>query len=231
MIDRLPMAYERTLPPEVVAMPARMCPRCGVKSNFNLRFGYPVPSGHQVQRLDVCQNCNEGSYFVVDPVSDQVTDMYPKTTVSLATEIPESVQRPFLEAIRSFDAGCPNASLCMSRRALDDALTELGAPAAPNLPTRLNYLVANYLLTPALKDVADQARIGGKLAAHGTGGTEWGSPQKDWGDMTDAKDVIEYLSSVFEYAFVMPKRVDARRKGTPPSPVTQSGTSNNAPSL
>ncbi len=69
-------------------------------------------------------------------------------------------------------------------------------------------------ITPDLKDWADKARIGGRLAAHGTGEDEWGHPDKDWGDSQDAKEVIDFCTSFFEYAFVLKARLDKLRGQT-----------------
>ena len=67
------------------------------------------------------------------------------------------------------------------------------------------------MIAPPLKEWADQARIGGKLAAHGTGGDEWGQPDKDWAEESDAIEVIDFCRSFFEYAYVMSARLDRRR--------------------
>ncbi len=69
----------------------------------------------------------------------------------------------------------------------------------------------NHIIIPDLRDWADQARIGGKLAAHGKGGDEWGQPDKEWGEQTDADQVIEFCKSFFDYAYVMKARLAKQR--------------------
>jgi hypothetical protein len=111
----------------------------------------------------------------------------------------------------------------MSRRTLQEALNDmienvqtLDGEAKKkllkrDLPTQLQALVDAHVITPDLKDWADQARIGGKLAAHGTGGDEWGEPDKEWGDQGDAQTVIEFLQSFLEYSYAMKQRLANRR--------------------
>jgi hypothetical protein len=124
--------------------------------------------------------------------------------------LPEAIERAFEEGLKSHAAGAPNAALCMWRRALDEALTDLEAPKG-NLPTRLDWLVSERGLAPDLREWADHARIGGKLAAHGTGGEEWGEDEKRWGTQGDSESVRDFLLSFLEYVYVMPKRNAERR--------------------
>ena len=92
------------------------------------------------------------------------------------------------------------------------------------LPTQLQKLVDKDLIAPALKEWTDQARVGGKMAAHGTGGGEWGDPKKEWGDQADAQEVKEFCLSFLEYAYVKPARLKKRR-----GPASKSGKGSNAP--
>ena len=79
-----------------------------------------------------------------------------------------------------------------------------------DLPTQLQDLVDRDEITPKLKDWADQSRIGGRIAAHDTGGAEWGDPDKIWGDREDASIVIDYLKGFFEYVYVLDARMKER---------------------
>ena len=143
--------------------------------------------------------------------NNQVLTHWPIWQEAEQKELPPEVQGAFNEALDCYRIRAWNGSLCMCRRAIDDALVDLGAPEKGNLPTKLQALVNVNVIAPPLKDWADQARIGGKLAAHGTGGDEWGQPDKDWADESDANEVIEFCRSFFEYAYVMKARLDRRR--------------------
>ena len=66
-----------------------------------------------------------------------------------------------------YGADVPNGTLLMHRRALHETLNHLGARKG-DLPTQLSDLVKKQMIVPRLRDWTDQARIGGKIAAHGT---------------------------------------------------------------
>ena len=87
-------------------------------------------------------------------------------------------------------------------------------------------LVERRKITPQLKDWADQARIGGRIAAHGSGGNEWGDPDKLWGDLEDASIVIDYLKGFFDYVYVLNARMK-QRMDSHKSLASQSGTDSN----
>jgi len=142
---------------------------------------------------------------------EQVRTWYPKARETAPQELPDKVRRAFDEALLSYEIGAWNGVLGMCRRAVQEALLDLGAPIKGDLPTQLKYLVDNHKITPDLRDWADQARIGGRLAAHGIGGDEWGQPEKQWGDQMDATEVIEFCKSFFEYSYLMRERLKKRR--------------------
>ena len=154
---------------------------------------------------------------------EKVITSYPPMMEKVPEGIPSSIGKAFQEAINCMQLEAWNGSLSMSRRTLQEALNDMIGSldsieeeakkklVKSDLPTQLQALVDAHRITPDLKDWADQARIGGKLAAHGTGGDEWGEPDKEWGDQEDAQTVIEFLQSFLEYSFVMKQRLANRR--------------------
>ena len=197
-------------------MPAIVCPHCGVGSNFGFSASAQKRTdSHITCAVGFCALCKEEVYFEVrGDNTEQVLLHWPRKREKAAEELSPNVQRAFDEALLCNSQGAWNAALLMCRRAINDALVELGVPSKGNLPTQLQALVAVNKIPPDLKDWADQARIGGRLAAHGTGGDEWGQPDKEWGDSQDAKEVIDFCTSFFEYAFVMKARLDKLRGQT-----------------
>ena len=197
------------------AMPAIVCPHCGTGSNFSFTASAQKRTdSHITCAVGFCQLCQKEVYFEVGRDTEQVLLHWPRKREKAAEELPPNVQRAFDEALLCYSDGAWNGALLMCRRAINDALLELGAPSKGDLPTQLQALVDGNKITPALKDWADQARIGGKLSAHGTGGDEWGQPEKDWAESQDAQEVIDFCTSFFEYAFVMKARLDKRRGQT-----------------
>lgn len=205
-------------------MPVRICPNCKAKAGFRRRWEWP-PESSKVAALDSCSACGFTAYFKSDDrEGTNVTDMYPKVVLEPPTELPEPVKKAYAEALVCYGAGAPNGTLLMCRRAIQEALDGLGAKKGV-LPTQLQDLVDKRKIPPDLKDWADHARIGGKLAGHGTGGAEWGDSTKVWGDMKDADAVIGFCDSFFDYLYVIPERNRQRRAGIDPIPPTPAPSS------
>ena len=198
---------------EEVAMPVITCPYCGTGTNFSILAQTGKYHDKEVVcAVGRCEVCLKEVWFEVNAVNNnQVLTHWPIWQEAAQKELPPEVQGAFNEALDCYRIRAWNGSLCMCRRAIDDALVDLGAPEKGNLPTKLQALVNANVIAPPLKDWADQARIGGKLAAHGTGGDEWGQPDKEWADESDANEVIEFCRSFFEYAYLMKARLDRRR--------------------
>ena len=198
---------------EEVVMPVITCPHCGTGTNFTI----PAQAGKHTDPLvdcaiGRCEVCLKEVWFELEKANlNHVLTHWPVWQEAAQDELPPNVKRAFNEALDCSRIGAWNGTLCMCRRAIDDALVDLGAPEKGDLPMKLQALVNANVIAPPLKDWADQARIGGKLAAHGTVGDEWGQPDKDWADESDANDVLEFCRSFFEYAYVMKARLDHRR--------------------
>lgn len=208
-------------------MPARLCPNCKTKTAFRRLWDWP-PNGEPVSALDLCLACGLVAYFKSDRLGQTVIDQYPKVVQVAQPELPDQVKKAYAEALISQGAGAPNGALLMCRRAIQEALDNLGAKKG-DLPTQLGDLVSKLKLTPDLKEWGDHARIGGKLAGHGTGGNEWGDATKIWGDASDAEAVIAFCEAFFEYVYVLPERNKERRAKTGTPPALQSGPGSNVP--
>ena len=234
MIDK-PLRENATLPVDQqreVVMPARLCPYCHVVSNFDRigpRGAEPIPDADETQvvSLDKCQNCKCLVYYrASEDTGDEVFDQYPRNVEKAAEELPEDIRKAFDEALICYGAGAPNGSLLMCRRALQEAMKDKEAKKG-DLPTQLDDLIAKGEIIPRLRDWADQARIGGRLAAHGAGGDDWGDPDKIWGTMEDAESVIEYLKGFFQFLYVLDARMAGQAKNQP-QPEAQSETDSSA---
>jgi len=206
-------------------MPVIRCPHCKNGSDFTIvaKANNPKKAEHILSGIGLCLLCGGEVYMHMDTnAQDTVVDNYPLLEESVPEGIPPDVGKAVGEALRSHSMNAPNASLCMSRRTIHEAVKDLTKDwdkerqeslLKQPLPVQLNALVEEDLIPPALKDWADQARIGGKLAAHGTGGAEWGERGKSWGNQEDAQEVINFCLSFLEYAYVIKDRLDKRRKG------------------
>ena len=204
-------------------MPISKCPNCGDGANFQLRA---TTAQNADQRKDDwsaigrCVLCQGEVYFRLRGQSEEVIHSYPRLTERAPSELPDKVRRAFEEALKSQGAGAPNAALSMWRRTLQEALDNLGAPEG-NLPKQLQALVDGHKIRLDLKEWADHARIGGRLAAHGTGGKDWGEEGLEWGEQAYAVTVQDFLSSFLEYVYVMPERNRQRREKQINDPTSQ----------
>lgn len=194
-------------------MPARRCPYCKVFSNFEL--GNPISGGTLPGHasLDRCQHCGSPVYFTVRHPNNrnEVWDSYPKLVSDPDEELPEEVKVAFGEAMRSFNEGIWNGCVTMCRRALAEAMENLGA-GGKDLFTQIDDLESNGKITPALKEWAHEGRLGGNLGAYGT-------KQKKWADKEDADEVLEFCRWFFRYVYVLPKQLaDRRAKVAPQNP-------------
>ena len=183
----------------------RRCFYCKGLSNFNL--GSLTGGGKLVglASLDICQNCGSPAYFVVANQNrrDEILDRYPKLDVDPDEELPEAVKVAFREAMKALNEEIWNGCLPMCRRALEEAMEDLGADGR-DLFTQIDDLETKRKITPELKEWAHEGRLGGKLAAHGM-------KEKKWADKQDAEEVLEFCRWFFRYVYVLPKQLAERK--------------------
>ncbi len=183
----------------------RRCPYCKGLSNFDL--GECIKGGKLVgyASFDRCQNCGTPMYFVVSNPNNrgEVLDCYPKLEVDPDEELPEEVKVAFREAMKSLNEEIWNGCVIMCRRALEEAMKNLGAEGR-DLFTQIDDLESKRKITPELKEWAHEARLVGKLGAHGT-------QQKKWAEQDDAEEVLEFCRWFFRYVYVLPQQLAARR--------------------
>ncbi|MBA7644963.1 hypothetical protein ES703_52714 [subsurface metagenome] len=200
-------------------MPLRKCPYCKGLSNFDL--GSLVQGGDirgtNYVSLDICQNCGTPVYFEVAHPNRRynVIDSYPKAEVNVDEELPEDVKLAFGQAIRAFDEGIWDGCVVMCRRALEEAVTGLGAEGR-DLFNKIDDLESKRRITPELKAWAHETRLGGKLGAHGT-------KQKKWAEKDDAEEVLEFCRWFFRYIYVLPKQLEERKARLAPPSTEPSG--------
>jgi len=151
-------------------------------------------------------------YFVCsDEKRHTILDSYPRLEVEPDEELPEQVKVAFREAMKSLNEEIWNGCVIMCRRALEEAMDNLGAQGA-DLFNKIDDLEGKRKITPELKEWAHEARLGGKLGAHGT-------KQKKWADKEDAEEVLEFCRWFFRYVYVLPKQLaDRKAKVAPQSP-------------
>jgi hypothetical protein len=85
---------------------------------------------------------------------------------TVAEEIPEHIKEDFKEALRCLWVNAYNATAEMCRRAMEATCLNLGAPHDKVLEKMIDWLEAQRIITPYLKDAAHKVRLGGNRGAH-----------------------------------------------------------------
>ena len=82
-------------------------------------------------------------------------------------------------------------------------------------------MATKNIITPDLKDWANEGRLGGNLGAHG-------STNKKWADKQDAEEILEFTRWYMRYVHVLPKQLADRRAlmAQASSPASQSEADN-----
>ncbi len=135
------------------AMPLRRCPHCKGLSNFSPGIPVHIRDSAEVVQLDICQNCGKPTYYRYpsEKRTDVILDAYPKLEREPDEELPEGVRMAFGEALKSLNGGIWNGCVAMCRRALEEAMQDLGAKG-DSLFDQIDSLEVSHGITPALKE-------------------------------------------------------------------------------
>ena len=162
----------------------------------------------------ICNLCKspflllEASYMV-DPDAANLTAhkvLYPVEGNPLLTNLPPTVQRPYLQAVRNYDAAQYESSVLMCRRTLEAVCKDKGITTG-NLNKKLDGLHTLNIIDSKMIQWAHSIRMLGNEAAHDTDI----EIQKD-----DSKDIVEFTEALLFYIYELNKKFDefkTRRKG------------------
>jgi Domain of unknown function (DUF4145) len=140
---------------------------------------------------------------------------------SVAEEIPEHIQPDFREALRCLSVNAYNATGEMCRRAIEASCLDLGAPKKEVLEDMIDWLEAERVITPGLRDVAHNVRLGGNRCAHPTPAhptpaiqgivqTQQATPIAapiERIEKEHAEAIVEFTRHFFQYVYVTPKQL------------------------
>lgn len=123
-------------------------------------------------------------------------------------EVPERDKKDFLEAVGVLPIS-PKASAAIGRRLLQDILRNELNVKRESLSSEIDDFISRKDIPTYLVEAVDAVRNIGNFAAH---------PQKDQttGEAVDvepgeAEWLLEVLESIFDFAFVQPKRLNQRK--------------------
>jgi hypothetical protein len=153
-------------------------PECKRSSVFIVRNGTNlgvIPSKPGTQRtvsVFECQGCGRFILGITEQPSNGGNHIYkehypvgsPDETV--ADEVPDHIKEDFKEALRCLWVKAYNATAEMCRRAMEASCLNLGAPSNLVLEKMIDWLEAQRIITPYLKEAAHKVRLGGNRGAH-----------------------------------------------------------------
>lgn len=176
--------------------------------------GQDIPDFGVDRRADyevaLCGRCNgpflletvsyelEGSYETV--TSRRV--LFPVQREAQPRGLPEPIDRPYQQAVRSFQAALHEPCVIMCRKTLEALCSELGA-ARGTLKDRLMELVTAGKLDRRLFDWADQLRVVGNDAAHDL---------EVLLTADDARDSLEFVEAILASAYTLSRRFEAFKR-------------------
>ena len=216
--------------------PSGMCPRCGKQSSFDIIGSLPVTfdGRYSIRVADtkqqrthneqcsvlICRHCLQGTTVIEEQwigekrskenkgggsVTWRGFHWWPLPNSSIHSAIPPDIASAFNEANRAVWANCPRAGAAMARRTLEAITVEQGVSNG-TLAQRLKNMEASGKLLPALADWAKEVRLIGNTGAHF-------DPIKDV-SISDANDIINFISELLNYIYVLPAELSRRRNKT-----------------
>lgn len=152
-----------------------ICPHCGAKGTFDYVSATLI--GNEGDNPKYCQleaglarcpnpECFGLVYYALNRFDNKFLDVYPKTRIDFNPEnIPQRINKSFIEAITCHANGCLTASAIMVRKTLEEICHEKNATGA-NLYKRIESLKSIVTLPKALMDGIQDLRLIGNDAAH-----------------------------------------------------------------
>jgi hypothetical protein len=210
-----------------------ICPHCYIGIRFEISgssivytLEHPV---HKQYGFDIahgfCPECKElivvrrfGQYWQQgynDDVSRELSHereeiIFPpvKRSKAVDSSVPARYKSDFLESYAVLDVS-PKASAAISRRLLQDILENHFNLKASNLASEIDLFLKLSGIPSCLAGQVDAVRIIGNFAAHPLKNTNTGEVIDV--EPGEAEWLLETLETLFDYAFVQPKRMEKQR--------------------
>jgi hypothetical protein len=178
------------------------CPECNKLIIFLLSSNFIET--YEDESGDCCRH-----YIKKDSPYNEVI-IFPKFSIkTVAPEVPEKYDRDYKEAAAILTIS-PKASAAMSRRLLQTILRENYSVKKGNLNKEIDEFLDNNKLPSYISESLHSLRQIGNFAAHP-------SKCKNTGEIVEVEDgeaewALETLDALFDFAFVQPAILEARKK-------------------
>nr|MDO8099663.1 DUF4145 domain-containing protein [Candidatus Njordarchaeota archaeon] len=205
--------WEKTVVPPT----AIVCPYCNSKSHFT-----PVVRTGRRERawiIQKCDNCSELVFtkYRVESFVGRIPfpfklDKDPETVYPYAhpvtdPSIPEEVAHDYIEAFTCYSAEAFNASVVMSRRAIQTAAIMKGATRDKKLWEQIEEL-ADKGLEKSLIDLATEIRLLGNVpASHPSEEDLTRSVQSE-----ECKQILDFLEAFIDSVFIRPAKIERMKE-------------------
>jgi hypothetical protein len=187
------------------------CAFCGESGNFEtINHLDRKKAGDSDKKLNYdtlkCVNC--GNYiFAFWSASYSMHDYHVvpwrRNTSSYPKHWPDDIGTYWLEAKRSIEAQNWTAAALMARSALQ-LIARLNDAKGENLKQELDDLAARGIILTTMREWADEIRYLGNEGAHP-------KPGSTGADVKNAKDVVEFLTTLMTVMYDLPKKINDYR--------------------
>jgi hypothetical protein len=182
-------------------------------------MGYCIAYGHCPECKELIVMLQRGNYEVVvsDDYGHEILSgveteeiLYPKyISRKLEPEVPDRYRKDFLEACAVLPLSA-KASAALSRRVLQDILREKFDIKQSSLAKEIEEFINLKDVPSYLAEAIDAVRHVGNFAAHPLKDTHTGEIVEV--EPGEAEWLLEVIEALFDFAFVQPIRLEARKK-------------------
>jgi hypothetical protein len=202
-----------------VAPTAILCPYCNSKSHFT-----PLVKTGDLEYAWVIQKCDNCSQLVLTKyvwqgwldskpwLANVPESVFPYANPVANPSIPVEVAQDYVEAFTCYSAGAFNASVAMSRRAIQAAAILKGATPGKQLWEQIKQL-EDKGLEKSLIDLATEIRLLGNVpASHPNEHDLTQRVQRE-----ECKAMLDFLEAFIESIFIRPAKIAKIREARKPS--------------
>jgi len=134
----------------------------------------------------------------LETVTSEPELLYPTTARLPVSLLPQTIGKPYQDAIQSYEVGLYEPCVIMCRKCLE-ALCHEYAISNGNLKTKLSLLKERGLIDSKLHSWIDGLRLVGNEAAHDFNISV---------QSQDAKDALDFIEAAISYVFLLDKKFD-----------------------
>jgi len=190
------------------------CPHCSIhKPNLIEIVNFNTVNYRDLNKRNwkvyKCVNCGGAVLAGKSESSKLIDEMYPTPSV-LSESIPEKPRNFLQQAIDSLHAPSGAIMLCASSV---DAMLKVKGYREGTLYARIGEATNDHLLTPEMKQWADQVRLDANEQRHADEEIDLPAPE-------EAAQTIEFAKALAEFLFVLPSRVQRGIEESEPDHLT-----------